>query len=72
MLDLIAAGLLELHALDGRTVYVNPDQIVSMARPSENTTFVGSVQCVITLSDGKFVSVRDTCDEVQARMQAEE
>jgi uncharacterized protein YlzI (FlbEa/FlbD family) len=65
-------SLLELHGLDGRTVYVNPQQIVSMARPKDDRTFHSGVQCVITLADGKFVSVVETCDEVQARMRARE
>lgn len=65
--------LLEVHTLDGRTVYLNPDQIVSVAPPKEgDALWPKETTCVISLTDRKFLSVKESCDAVQARLHPRE
>lgn len=61
-----AMELIVLHALTGNTVFVNPEQIVSMAKPRDDKIVTDKAACAITLADGKFLTVRETCVEVQA------
>jgi len=72
-MDLLAAiVLIVLHSVDGYEIIVNPDQIAVMRPSSEatkgtpNQLIVTGVHCIIGLSDGKFVSVVETCDAVRA------
>ena len=65
---LLAATLFMVHGLDGREVYVNSEQVISMAMPGDSKLFVEGVRCVITLTDGKFITVKETCSQVQALM----
>jgi ABC-type branched-subunit amino acid transport system ATPase component len=59
--------LITLHMVDGRIVQVNPAQITQVINPGEhgNTTLIDTVKCVVRLTDGSFVSVAETCKEVQ-------
>ena len=67
---ILAATLFLVNTLDGRIVYVNPEQVISIAPPKDNDVFTEGVRCVISLADGKFVSARESCDDVRARMRA--
>jgi hypothetical protein len=64
-------GILLLHAGDGRDVAVNAALITSMrAAPDDNTApsskaFTDKVRCMINTSDGKFVTVIETCEQVR-------
>ena len=61
--------LLVLHTLDGRTVYLNSEQIISMAVPlPKSQNFSDGVKCVITLADGKFTSVVETCEDIREKI----
>jgi uncharacterized protein YlzI (FlbEa/FlbD family) len=64
----LAASLFLVQALDGRMVYVNPEQVISITIPGDNDLFANGVRCVLSLADGKFLSTRESCDEVQKRM----
>lgn len=66
---LVTIELIAVHHLDGRVAYLNPDAIVQLAEPQPDTAtnklFVNEVNCVISLSGGRYVSVRETCAEVR-------
>ena len=56
-----------LHAPDGREIYIYNEAITSLRAhiPGEkNVNVPHSAKCVVNLSDGKFVSVIETCEEV--------
>jgi hypothetical protein len=64
-----AYTLVLLHAAGGHMVYVYPESITTMraATPGqENKLITGDANCVVNTSDGKFLSVTETCDEVRA------
>ena len=64
--------LVVLHTVDGREVYVNPKAVTNLqdARtdddPTKRTT--RGVACIISLSDGKFVSVAERCASVKQEL----
>src|SRR5215472_2848841 len=65
---LLLSGLIALHTVDGRMVFVNPEQITQVREPlPESNTgrqLTTGVQCVITLTDRSFAAVREDCAKV--------
>jgi hypothetical protein len=61
--------LIILHAVDGHEITINPEQITAM-RPSNptkpNEYLVDGVNCMINQTDGRYVSVAETCEQVRA------
>jgi hypothetical protein len=60
--------LVMVHGLGNRSILVNPRQVTSLhaANPSQpNRYLTDEVKCLIGLTDGKFVSVLETCEEVK-------
>jgi hypothetical protein len=63
---LVALHLIVLHSVDGREISVNPQLVTSLhAAKGANKLLVGEARCVVSLADGKFVSVIETCDVVR-------
>jgi hypothetical protein len=58
-------ALIGLHRPDGEQVSVNPRSVVTITPARDHGHFAPSVHCVVHLSDHKFLSVRETCDEVR-------
>jgi hypothetical protein len=66
---LVAMVWLEVQTLDGRTVIINSEEIISFAPPNkEKGLWADDAHCIITLTDAKFVTVKETCDEVRTRL----
>ena len=64
---MIAFLLIILHASDGQIVQINPDQITSIRTPREHheTLFPPHTHCMVNLTDGKFIAVREDCEAVK-------
>jgi hypothetical protein len=65
-----AAILIHLHNPHGATIDINPDQIVSLrsAAPEKHVDdrlLHGSIKCMISLADGKFVGVVEDCGKIK-------
>lgn len=60
-----AADLVELHGVDGHVVQVNPDQVTSLRPRTSGEHFTEKAQCLVNLTDGKYVTVTETCDKVR-------
>lgn len=64
------AIMILLHTPDGNAVMIAPDQITMMrARPEVQVgpkMYTAGAHCTVNLADGKFVAVRETCEEVKA------
>lgn len=59
-------ALLEVHTLDGRTVYLNPAKIISIAPPKQgDALWPADATCVISLADRKFLTVRESCESIR-------
>jgi len=70
---LAAISFVILHNIEGLEVAINPEQITSLthARDTEGRKLlVDGVRCAVGLTNGKFISVVEECDEVQARINA--
>jgi hypothetical protein len=60
-----------LHSASGVEIDVNIATITNMRSPEPgNKNFTPDVRCLINMSDGKFVTVRETCEEVRRVMEA--
>lgn len=59
--------MLLLHAPDGHEIRLAPDQVTTMKMPrdGEGGHISKAVHCLINTTDGKFISVVETCDDVQ-------
>lgn len=70
VVPIVAAAfhLIELHAAGGAEIEINPREITSMRSRDEDSDrdshFAKGVQCLINLSDGKFVTVVESCADV--------
>lgn len=62
--------LIVLHNVDGGEVTINPEHVVALQHTSEaagkpNTLIAGGHKCVISLSNGKMVSVVEDCGMIR-------
>lgn len=69
MFVLAATLLIALTTADGATVHVNPAFVTKLYPTKEaagkpNELMTKGARCVVTLSDGKFLSVTEPCDYV--------
>ena len=59
-----------LHSATGVEIDVNSETITNMRSPEPgNKNFTPNVKCMVNMSDGKFVPVRETCEEVRRVME---
>ena len=73
MNDLLFVALIILHTLDGREVVINSKQITSLTGPRPGAAqgmFVEGSNCLINMTDGKFVAVVETCNQVRDLLEA--
>jgi hypothetical protein len=65
-------GLVLLHSAGGHDIYLNPKTVTTMraATPGKpNKLITDDAKCVLNTSDGKFISVVETCDEARKMME---
>lgn len=66
--EVLALGLVLLHGPQKHDLYVNPSAVTTMraAVPGEkNKHITDAAECVLNTSDGKFISVVETCETVR-------
>ena len=72
-MDMIAlAAFVTFQTLDGRDAVVNSEQVASMlaAKDGEgNKLLAAGVHCVITMTNGKFISVHDDCNTALKKLE---
>jgi len=62
---------LTVQTLDGREVLINPQAIVTIGgarAPTEQQLLTDKATCMVTLTDGKFVAVVESCDILRRRL----
>jgi hypothetical protein len=61
--------IIALSSIDGRAVLVNPEQVTQLreTRPEGDPKkqLTGKVACVISLTDGSYVTVAEACNRVR-------
>lgn len=67
LLLLSAIDLVELHGPAGQRVFINPPEITTVREPlrADLKHFSRGTHCIVVMADGKFVAVRETCDQVR-------
>lgn len=68
LLLLAAVTLVELHGANGQRYWVNPKFITTIREPvrADHKYFANGAHCIIVTTTGRFIAVRETCDEVRA------
>jgi hypothetical protein len=64
----MVAILAIVHGIDGREILLNPESVTNMKSAiegKENAIVAGKVQCIINMSDGHFISVVESCKQVE-------
>lgn len=59
---------LVLHTVDDREVALNPKEIISITKPGGQV--VRDANCLIAMSDGKFLTVVEDCHDVIEKLAA--
>lgn len=68
MIEAVTLALVLLHGPNGHEILINPATVTSMHAAIEgqkNQLVTDEVRCIINTSDGKFVSVVETCDVIR-------
>lgn len=75
MIPIALYQLLVLHNIDGREVYVNPSEIISLreakADIDTNKVFVKGLRCMVNTTDGKFLNVIEECAYIRTMISNE-
>ena len=59
-----------LHSATGTPIELNTATITHLRNPEPgNSAFTKDVKCQINMVDGKFVTVRETCEQVRKLME---
>jgi uncharacterized protein YlzI (FlbEa/FlbD family) len=66
---LILLHLIVLHGLDGHEVDINPNEITVMRGKEQGKHLPPTAGCAISMVDGKFVAVTETCNEVRQKIE---
>lgn len=66
----VALQLVVLHRVDGRELFINPEQIAAVAAPRPSSTVNREVKCIVFMTDGKQYAVADTCAEVKRLLES--
>jgi hypothetical protein len=70
--ELLALHLIRLTGPDGEIIEVNPEEVVSAKAPGAIAGHLHPrTRCVIFTSDGKFITVRDECEDVRKKLETE-
>jgi hypothetical protein len=70
-IELVLLALLALIVLtgpDGQAIKVNPKSVVSLRAPRSGEHFNKDVHCVVFTSDGKYIGVQESCDQVNSKL----
>jgi hypothetical protein len=72
MIALVAVVLITLHAPGHQLIIINPPSIVSMRTPREhNESYLHeSANCVLSMNNGKLISVVEHCVKCAPRLSA--
>jgi hypothetical protein len=62
----LALVLILLHTVDDREVWVNPEWVISTTEPRDKGGYAEPVHCIVSFVDAKFISVKETCSEVNS------
>lgn len=74
---LLALTLVQVTTADGAKVFINPEFVTKLyptkeaAQGRPNELVVKGARCVVTTSDGKFLSVLEDCQYLRSMMTTE-
>jgi uncharacterized protein YlzI (FlbEa/FlbD family) len=60
--------MIVLTGPDGQALKINPKAIVSLRAPRGTDHLNKDVHCLVFTSDGKYVGVQETCEQVNNKL----
>lgn len=60
--------LVELHTPHG-VIHLNPQEVSSIREPYSVGHFSPNVKCVIVMTNGRFFSLAETCDDARRKLE---
>jgi hypothetical protein len=68
--QLFAILLVSLTAPDGARIDINATQVTSVREPRgvKEGHFAPETRCLVVMSNGKFIAVRETCEDVRGAL----
>jgi len=67
---MILLVMIILHSATGTPIDLNTATITNLRNPEPtNNAFAKGVQCQVNMTDGKYVTVKETCAEVRKLME---
>lgn len=61
-------AFLALTGPDGQALKINPKSIASLRAPRDGEHFNKDVRCLVFTLDGKYIGVRETCEQVNSKL----
>jgi hypothetical protein len=70
---IVAAGMITLHAPDNHEIFINPAEITVLHQKlgEGKGTFTEKATCMINTTDGRFITVTESCLYVLRAVQGE-
>jgi hypothetical protein len=71
MLWLVAVQFIVLHTVEGHEVYIEPSHVTSLMvkRDDPRRVMHERVNCLVVMSNGRFLSVAEDCASVRKRLE---
>lgn len=70
MLAILAIALVQLTGPTGGRIDINPAEVTSLRDPAAMTGghWSQNVHCIAVMSNGRFIALREGCDEVRQKL----
>jgi uncharacterized protein YlzI (FlbEa/FlbD family) len=67
---IITFHLIVAHQPNGQELFINPDEIVALrAQPQTEGHLKEGVRCIVSTTDGKFLTVTEECQVIQMELE---
>ena len=68
---IVVPVMIILHSASGTPIDLNTETITNLRNPEPNNpAFTSGVKCMVNMTDGKFVTVVESCKEVRSIMES--
>jgi len=59
-----------LQGPGGQVILINPEQVINIRRPRgiEQGHFAAGTQCLVFTTDGKYISLQESCERVRLKL----
>jgi hypothetical protein len=66
----VTLSLITVHGPQGQVIELNVNEISSIRQPRGHGHFTKDIKCLIFMTNGKFVSTVETCEQINKLIEA--